>query len=109
MAAVRIQARRKRPPGSRCECICGSGKMKIYIIPVPALLQPNKQVHMYPVHNKDYGVEQDFHYWLKKQDLLTTNPSEADWHYLPVYWTRWHINHHFAANGEGLAELQGVV
>src|SRR6202008_771238 len=31
---------------------------------------------------------------------------EADWHYLPFYWTRWHINHNFAANGEGLEQLQ---
>ena len=84
--------------------------MKIFILDTPAILQPEKQVHMYPVHNKDYGVEQDFHTWLKKQkNILTNDAAEADWHYLPVYWTRWHINHHFAANGEGLAELQAEV
>lgn len=84
--------------------------MKIHIIAPPSLLQPAKQAHLYPVHNKDYGVEQDFHIWLKKQKaLLTTDPSAADWHYLPIYWTRWHINHHFAANSEGLEELQQEV
>jgi len=84
--------------------------MKIFILDTPSLLQPEKQVHLYPVHNKDYGVEQDFHTWLKKQkNILTDDPAEADWQYLPVYWTRWHINHHFAANGEGLAELQAEV
>jgi hypothetical protein len=84
--------------------------MKIYILPVPALLQPEKQVHRYPSHNKDYGIEQDFYVWIKKQKgILTGNPSVADWHYLPVYWTRWHINHHFAAHGEGLEQLQQEV
>jgi len=84
--------------------------MKIYILPVPALLQPQNQAHQYPSHNKDYGVEQDFYIWLKKQkNILINDPAGADWHYLPVYWTRWHINHHFAENGEGLALLQNEV
>ncbi|WP_454801069.1 exostosin domain-containing protein [Mucilaginibacter phyllosphaerae] len=83
---------------------------KIYILNVPLLLQPQKQLFNYPAHNKDYGIEQDFLLWLGKQpNLLTNSPAEATWHYLPVYWTRWHINHNFAANGEGLPELQGAV
>ncbi|MDO3627501.1 exostosin family protein [Mucilaginibacter sp. BT774] len=81
--------------------------MKIYILEPPAVLQPKKQNFRYPAHNKDYGIEQDFLIWIKRQKhLLTMNPEEADWHYLPIYWTRWHINHNFAANGEGLEELQ---
>jgi len=84
--------------------------MKIFILETPALLRPKTQTFNYPAHNKDYGVEQDFHIWLRKQaDILTNNPAEANWHYLPVYWTRWHINHHFAANGEGLVQLQQEV
>jgi Exostosin family len=84
--------------------------VKIYILPVPTILQPQKQTFNYPAHNKDYGVEQDFYLWLKKQNGLTTNnPAEANWHYLPAYWTRWHINHNFAVDGEGLAELQQEV
>ena len=42
----------------------------------------------------------------KTKTSITDNPLEANWHYLPVYWTRWHINHNFAANNEGLTELQ---
>lgn len=84
--------------------------MKINILPVDAILQTQKQVFRYPAHNRDYGVEQDFLIWLKKQKtLLTNDPDEADWHYLPIYWTRWHINHHFAVNGEGVSELQSAV
>jgi len=81
--------------------------MKIFILDTPALLQPQKQAFQYPSHNRDYGIEQDFCVWLKKQKAIVTNdPAAADWHYLPVYWTRWHINHNFAANGEGLTQLQ---
>ncbi|GGH15363.1 exostosin domain-containing protein [Mucilaginibacter phyllosphaerae] len=84
--------------------------MKIFILNTPLPLRPVSQLYAYPAHNKDYGIEQDFLIWLNKQhNLLTNNPAEADWHYLPVYWTRWHINHNFAANGEGLAELQAAV
>jgi len=84
--------------------------MRIYILPVPPLLQPSSQPFKYPAHNKDYGVEQDFEIWLKKQRYqLVSEPALADWHYLPVYWTRWHLNHHFAKNGEGLSELQAQV
>ncbi|MDB4926958.1 exostosin family protein [Mucilaginibacter sp.] len=84
--------------------------MKVFILHIPFLLQPKKQTFQYPTHNKDYGIEQDFLIWLKKQKyIVTQNPDEADWHYLPVYWTRWHINHHFAANREGLDELQAVI
>lgn len=81
--------------------------MKIFLLNAPELLQPASQAFKYPAHNKDYGVEQDFHIWIKKQkNMLTTDPAAADWHYLPVYWTRWHINHNFATNNEGLAQLQ---
>lgn len=83
--------------------------MKIYILDVSEKSRPKKQGFAYPAHNKDYGVEQDFLLWLKKQkNLLTNDPAEARWHYLPVFWTRWHINHNFAVNGEGLDELQQI-
>jgi len=84
--------------------------MKIYLLNVPDLLQPASQSFKYPSHNKDYGIEQDFLIWIKKQkDLITDNPAEADWHYLPVYWTRWHINREFAVDGAGLDQLQREV
>jgi len=82
--------------------------MKIYILDVQEKLQPSSQRFRYPGHNKDYGVEQDFLVWLKRNPgLLTNNPEEANWHYLPIFWTRWHINHDFAKNG--VQELQTIV
>jgi hypothetical protein len=84
--------------------------MRIFIVPTPVLLQPAKQSLQYPSHNRDYGIEQDFYIWIKKQkNIITNDPFSADWHYLPVYWTRWHINHNFAADGNGLAQLQEEV
>lgn len=81
--------------------------LKIYILPVKQDLQPTSTDCIYPNHNKDYGVEQDFLIWLNRNQVyLTTNPDEADWHYLPVFWTRWHINHNFADNGAGIIELE---
>lgn len=81
--------------------------MKIYILPITAELQPSKQPFLYPSHNDDYGVEQDFLIWLKKNPrYLTNNPSESDWHYLPVYWTRWHLNHDFGNDEKILAIIK---
>lgn len=84
--------------------------MKIYILPVPQVLQPATQPFPYPPHNADYGVEQDFLIWLEKQPhLLTQNPESADWHYLPVFWTRWYLNHNFAIDESVKEELQSGV
>lgn len=84
--------------------------MKIYILPVPSSMQPATQPFRYPAHNADYGVEQDFLIWLQRHpELLTQNQDEANWHYLPVFWTRWYLNHNFAIDGNGMAELNAAV
>lgn len=81
--------------------------MKIYLLPVPLDLQPNKQGFLYPKHNSDYGVEQDFYQFIQNHpECLTSNSGDADWHYLPVYWTRWHLRHDYGRTG--LDELQGL-
>ena len=79
--------------------------MKIYIIKTEEKFRPKRQAFKYPAHNKDYGVEQDFLSYLdKNKQLLTENPQEATWHYLPIFWTRWHLNHNYGK--EGLKELE---
>ena len=84
--------------------------MRIFILSVSQILQPATQPFAYPSHNKDYGIEQDFLIWLKKNPQLTTNnPNEADWHYLPVFWTRWHMHHQFGEDKESLQILQDEV
>lgn len=73
--------------------------MKIFIIKIPEKFRPKNKLN-YPEHHDDYGVEQDFYDFLKNNDhFLTNNPNDADWHYLPVFWTRWHVNHNYAKNG----------
>lgn len=82
--------------------------MKIYLLPVAERLMPPAQPFCYPAHNKDYGIEQDFLKFLKDNpSLLASNPDSADWHYLPVFWTRWHLNHDYARSG--LEDLQREV
>lgn len=79
--------------------------MKLYVLPVDQKFKPDSQAFRYPEHNHDYGVEQDFYrYVAKEPNLLVADPAEADWHYLPVFWTRWHLNHDYAKTG--LSELQ---
>lgn len=65
--------------------------MKIYILPVPEWLQPETQGFIWPPGCEDYGVEQDWHRWLSRTILVTDNPHEAAWHYLPIYWNRWFL------------------
>jgi hypothetical protein len=80
--------------------------MKIYILNVHPLLQPKSQPFAYPTHNHDYGVEQDFLIWLKKKNnLLIQNIETTAWLYLPVFWTRWYLNHNFAVDGAGMKEM----
>lgn len=79
--------------------------MKIHILKTSHGTRPDTQAFKYPLHNADYGVEQDFLDYLQKNRHLTTeDASEACWHYLPIYWTRWHLNHGYG--NSGLAELQ---
>lgn len=79
--------------------------MKIYMLPVNEVFQPQSQPFLYPSHNKDYGVEQDFWMYVQKnKQLVTGNPTEADWHYLPIFWTRYHLNNDFGRTG--LIELK---
>lgn len=79
--------------------------MKIHILPCKKKFQPEVQRFVYPAHNNDFGIEQDFLLYLKNNpELLVDNPSKADWHYLPIYWTRWHVEHDYAKRGR--PELQ---
>jgi hypothetical protein len=70
--------------------------MKIFIIDVAPRFMPSSQGIRFPKHNDDYGIEQDFmNYLAANQKIVTTDPGEADWFYLPVYWTRWNLNNDY--------------
>jgi hypothetical protein len=82
--------------------------MKIFILKVSEAAMPRQQRFVYPRHNRDFGVEQDFmEFLLRNPDVVTSDSARADWHYLPVFWTRWHLNHEYGKSG--LEVLQACV
>ncbi len=86
--------------------------MKIYVLPVESRFAPKSQPFLYPEYNDDYGVEQDFYRFLiKNKALLTNDSAQADWHYLPVFWTRYYLNNNYGKSGvkELSSYLQGLI
>ncbi len=81
--------------------------MRVHVLRVPAKLQPAEQPFRYPRHNADYGIEQDFLAWLGAHPSMLGSVKDSDVHYLPVYWTRWHLSHDYGRTG--IAELQSAV
>jgi hypothetical protein len=80
--------------------------VKIYILPVNEIIQPSSTWLLYPEHNDDYDLEQDFlNYLRKNSQLLTENSQEADYHYLPAFWTRWVYNHNWGNDDLDLLQL----
>ncbi|NMB57368.1 exostosin family protein [Candidatus Beckwithbacteria bacterium] len=73
--------------------------MKIYILPINKIFQPEKSQIIYPSYNQDYGVEQDFlAFLIKNSQFLTENQKQANWHYLPIFWTRYFLNNNYSKN-----------
>lgn len=61
--------------------------MKIYVLPVGAVCQPDEPAG-FPPHHDGYGVENDLTAWFQRHpEYITLDPDEADWHYLPVFWS----------------------
>lgn len=77
------------------------GIVKIFMLQVADAYRPTRDTIRYPAHNlRDWGIEQDFEAWLMAHpELLTDDPQQADWHYLPVYWTRYHVFNDYGKHG----------
>jgi hypothetical protein len=74
--------------------------LRVHVLRVGERLQPQRQAFHYPRHNADYGIEQDFLAYLASHpECMASSPAAADWHYLPVWWTRWHLNHDYGRTG----------
>lgn len=78
--------------------------MKIYIQPIDKEFQPDGIIQPYPQYNSQYGVEQDMIAYLEKHNITTPNKEEADWVYLPIFWTRWHVNHGWSSWGRDILQ-----
>src|SRR4030065_2777822 len=71
---------------------------KIYILQVDK--QPNPKIRPWPRHSIGFTMEIDFLTFLLQGNLLTDNPNEADWHYLPINWTFWLLSHDYGRTGK---------
>lgn len=78
--------------------------MKIYIHPINKEFQPDGIAHPYPQYNSQYGVEQDILDYLQRHNLTTLDKNNADWIYLPIFWTRWHVNHSWSSWGRDILQ-----
>lgn len=78
--------------------------MKVYIQPVIKDFQPDGIAQPYPQYNSQYGVEQDMVEYLNSHNLTTPNKEDADWIYLPIFWTRWHVNHTWSSWGRDILQ-----
>lgn len=74
--------------------------MKIYILPVKSELYRRPKINPFVEHSEGFNCETDFLSFLKSHEsLITNNPSEADWHYLPVYWSYWQLSNDYGRSG----------
>lgn len=78
--------------------------MKVYIQAVSEEFQPDAIAQPYPQYNSQYGVEQDIVVYLEEHKLTTDNIQDADWIYLPIFWTRWHVNHGWSVWGRDILQ-----
>lgn len=78
---------------------------KIFIPDLPDFLRPGGAPFRYPSYAKDWGIEQDFLVYLEDSyPAIVSDIQDADFTYLPVFWTRYHLHHDFGRSG--LYELE---
>lgn len=81
---------------------------KIWIADAPEVFQPRKSPFPYPKYASDFGIEQDFLSFLRKSYPQTVkSPNEADYVYIPYFWTRYHLKNNYGSSG--LQVLQEAV
>ena len=78
--------------------------LKIYVPETSSQLRPDASPFRYPTYATDWGIEQDFlRFLLRHYPHRVESPDDADFVYLPVFWTRYHLSHNFGRLG--LVEL----
>ncbi len=87
-----------------------TGKMKIFILPLKNEFLHVPHVFNYPDYSKGYIMEMEFYqYLIATKSILTDNPAEAQWHYLPVGWTDYYINSDFSQDQKKMDLLEKEV
>ena len=78
------------------------GKLQIFVPEVDKKMQPDFSPFRYPAYADDWGVEQDFLRFLRTSHHLVTRDFEAaNFVYIPIFWTRYHLHNNFGKNGLG--------
>ena len=88
------------------------GQLQIFVPEVDKEMQPEFSPFRYPAYADDWGVEQDFLSFLWESDNLTTpDLGEANFVYIPIFWTRYHLKNNYGKNGLGLLhkEVQKIL
>ncbi len=81
---------------------------KIFVMDVPQRLQPDRAALVYPQGSVDWGIEQDaWTFFSRHYANRVYDPGDADFLYLGVFWTRYHLNNDYGSRG--ISELQGAV
>jgi hypothetical protein len=81
---------------------------KIWIAEAQEKFQPPRSPFRYPEYACDFGIEQDFLAFLEKEYPLTVETiDEADYVYIPFFWTRYHLQNNYGSTG--LDELQAAI
>jgi len=70
---------------------------EIYILPVKE--EPQPRIRPWPRHSVGFTMEIDFYNFLKSSNITVGVPELADWHYLPINWSYWLLNHDYGRNG----------
>lgn len=73
--------------------------MKIYIIPIEDKYYILPKKNPFCTHSPGVNVETLFNIFIHNRPEITLDPKEADWHYLPMYWSYWQLGHNYGLDG----------
>ncbi len=79
--------------------IFSDSRVRIYVLPIPKFMRPDRSPFAYPKYSQDWGVEQDFELAVLNSPTRVFNPEDATHHYLPVYWTRYWVQNNYGKTG----------
>ena len=79
--------------------------MKIYLLPVEKQATP--RINPFVSHSQGFNVETEFLKFLFESNLITQNLHEADFHYLPIFWSHWQLANNYGKDNRD--EMQSLL
>ena len=74
-------------------------RIRLFVVPVPEFLRPKQSPFHYPKYSRDWGVEQDIDFAIRRLPARVFNPDEATHHFLPIFWTRYWVQNKYGKEG----------